>query len=55
MSGQPATVPSADAERLWQEWRARGAAADRRTATGMRFLMLLVGLAIVIWSAVQLA
>jgi hypothetical protein len=49
-----ATILDADAERRWDEWRARGAAVDRRTATTMRVLMLIVVVTLVIWFAVQL-
>ena len=54
MTNSAATILDADAERRWDEWRARGAAADRQTATRMRFLMLIVVVTLVLWFAVQL-
>ena len=55
MTNHTATIPGADAQRRWDEWRAKGAGADRRTATKMRTLILVVATALVVWLIVQLA
>jgi hypothetical protein len=44
-----------EADIRWRDWQARGAAGDRRTATRMRKLMLLIVTALVVWFAVELA
>jgi hypothetical protein len=54
MTNQTAVVPDADAEIRWRDWQARGAASDRRTATRMRTLMLLIVTALAVWFFVQL-
>ena len=55
MTGQTAIVPNVEADRLWQEWLVRGAATDRRSATRMRILLLVVVIALAIWFVVPLA
>jgi hypothetical protein len=55
MTTHAATFPDAAADRRWHEWQARGAEADRRTATSMRILMFGVATSLAIWLAVQLA
>jgi len=55
MTNHAATIMDADAERRWREWQARGAADDRRTTARMRTLMLVIGTALALWFAVQLA
>jgi hypothetical protein len=54
MTNQTAVIPDVEAEIRWREWQARGAASDRRTATRMRRLMLLIVAALVVWFLVQL-
>ena len=39
----------------WRDWQARGAASDRRTATRMRKVMMLVVAALIGWFVVQLS
>ena len=55
MTNQTAVIPDAAAETRWHDWQARGAAGDRRRATRMRKLMLLIVAALAIWFFVQLA
>jgi hypothetical protein len=55
MTTQTAFVPDGQAEIRWRNWRARGEANDRRTATRMRMLLLLIIAALVVWFLVQLA
>ena len=55
MTNQTAVIPDAAAEIRWRDWQARGAAGDRRTATRMRKLMLLIVAALAMWFFVQLA
>ena len=55
MTDQTAVLPDVDAEIRWRDWQARGAASDRRTATRMRKVMLLIVAVLVIWFLVQLA
>ena len=54
MTNHTAVIPDVEAEIRWRDWQARGAASDRRTATTMRRLMLLIVAALVVWFAVQL-
>jgi hypothetical protein len=54
MTNQTAVIPVGEAEIRWRNWQARGAASDRRTATRMRRLMLLIVAALVVWFLVQL-
>jgi hypothetical protein len=42
MALQTPVVHEADADRRWREWQARGAEDDRRTATRMRTVALLI-------------
>jgi hypothetical protein len=55
MTNQTAVIPDVEADIRWRDWQARGAASDRRTATRMRTLMLLIVVALVVWFVVQLA
>ena len=55
MTNQTAVFSDVDAEIRWRDWQARGAASDRRTATRMRKLMLLIVAALVMWFFVQVA
>lgn len=55
MTNLTAVIPDVEAEIRWRDWQARGAASDRRTATRMRRLMLLIVAALVVWFFVQLA
>ena len=54
MTNQIAVIPDAEAEIRWSDWQARGAASDRRTATRMRILMLLIITALAVTFVVQL-
>jgi len=54
MTNHTAAIPDPEADIRWRDWRARGAASDRRTAARMRKLMLLIVAALIIWSIVQL-
>lgn len=49
--------PAADSEAdiRWRNWQARGAEGDRRTATRIRRLMLVIATAFAIWLFVQFA
>ena len=55
MTNQAATFPDADAQRRWDQWRAKGAEGDRLTAAKMRIFMLLVVIALAVWFAVHIA
>ncbi len=54
MTNLVATIAESDADIRWRTWQARGAESDRRTATRMRKLMLLIIAALVISFFVQL-
>jgi hypothetical protein len=54
MTSQAAVIP-VEAEIRWRNWQARGAANDRRTATRMRTLLLLIVASLAAWFLVQLA
>lgn len=54
MTIQTAVVPDVEADIRWGDWRARGAASDRRTAARMRKVMLLIVAALSTWFFVQL-
>lgn len=54
MTTDATIVPDGEADIRWQEWQARGAESDRRTAARMRILTLLIATALGIWLAVQL-
>ena len=54
MTSHVASISDPDAEIRWRAWQARGAAGERRTATRMRQVMLLIVSALVIWFYVQL-
>ena len=49
-----AVVTDVEAETRWRDWQARGAASDRRTATRMRFLLMVIGVLLAVWAFVQL-
>jgi hypothetical protein len=55
MTNQTAVIPVVEPEIRWRDWQARGAAHDRRTATRMRTLLLLIVAALAVWFLVQLA
>jgi hypothetical protein len=55
MTNQAAVIPVVDPEIRWRDWQARGAARDRRTATRVRILLLLIVAALAVWFVVQLA
>ena len=54
MTNQTTAVLNADDDVRFRAWQARGAADDRRTAKRMRLVMLLVVIALALWSYVQL-
>jgi hypothetical protein len=49
-----AVMSDADQDIRWREWTAKGAANDRRTAKNMRIVMLLIVVALLAWSYIQL-
>ena len=55
MTGQAATVADTEADIRSRNWQARGAEGDRRTATRMRGLMLVIVAGLLMWFVVQLA
>ena len=55
MTNQSAVISVVEAEIRWRSWQARGAANDRRTATRMRTLLLLIVAALAVWFLVQFA
>lgn len=55
LTNQLAITPDEEGEIRWRDWQARGAASDRRTATRMRRLMVLLVAAFAVWFLVQLA
>jgi hypothetical protein len=54
MTNHTAVIPNVDAETRWRDWQARSVASDRRTATRMRTLILLIVAALVVWFVVRL-
>ncbi len=54
MTNLVATVTDSEAHIRWRNWQARGAESDRRTATRMRKLIVLIVAALVVWFVVQL-
>ena len=55
MTNHAAVVSDAEADGRWRDWQARNAARDRRTAVGMRALMLLVIAGLAVWSVILFA
>ncbi len=55
MTNQAAIFKDVEANIRWREWRARGDRSDRLLTLRMRRLMLLIVIALVTWSFVQLA
>lgn len=55
MMNQALVIRDVAAEMRWRDWQARGAANDRRRATRMRKLTLLIVASLVMWFLVQLA
>jgi hypothetical protein len=55
MTNPIAVIPDAEAENRWRKWQARGADNDRRLATKMRRVLMLVATGLVAWLYVQLA
>ena len=55
MTTHVAIISDSEADIRWRDWQARGAANDRRTATRMRLLLLLIVAALVVWFLVQFA
>jgi hypothetical protein len=54
MTNHAAVIPNVEAESRWRDWQARSVASDRRAATRMRTLMLLIVVALVVWFVVRL-
>jgi hypothetical protein len=54
MTIQTSVVTDVEAETRWRDWQARGAASDRRTASRMRILLLVIGVLLAVWAFVQL-
>jgi hypothetical protein len=54
MTNLVATVTQPEADIRWRNWQARGDESDRRTATRMRKVMLLIVAGLVISFLVQL-
>jgi hypothetical protein len=54
MTNVVAAAAESEADIRWRDWQARGAESDRRTATRMRTLMLLIVAVFAVWFAVQL-
>jgi hypothetical protein len=55
MTNHVAIISATEADIRWRDWQARGDASDRRTATRIRRLMLLIVVALAVWFVVQLA
>ena len=49
-----AVIPDMQADIRWRDWLARGAANDLRTVVRMRYVMLILVAALIIWFVVQL-
>ena len=54
MTAHTAVISDVEADIRWRDWQARGAASDRRTATRMRKVMLLIAAALIVWFVIQL-
>ena len=52
MTNHAAVFSDVEADSRWRDWQARNAVRDRRTAVGMRALMLLIIAGLAVWSAV---
>jgi len=48
-----AVVLDMEAAIRWRDWQARGAADDRRTAARMRYVMVIIVAALIIWFVVS--
>jgi hypothetical protein len=55
MTNLVAILPDSDEDIRWRNWQTRGAENDRRTATRIRRLMLVIASALAVWLFVQLA
>jgi hypothetical protein len=55
MTNLVTTLSDSEADVRWRNWQARGAESDRRTATRMGRLMLVIATALAVWLFVQLA
>ena len=47
-------APLPDADARWQQWKERGQARDRATATHMRRVLVGVTLALIVWAVTRL-
>jgi hypothetical protein len=54
MTNLVASVAPSEADIRWRKWQARGAESDRRTATRMRKVLLLLVAALIVGFLVQL-
>jgi len=52
MTDLAATTTDAEAQLRWQHWQERGAEGDRRTATRIRGLMILIAAGLLVWFVV---
>lgn len=55
MTIQAAVTPDVESDIRWHDWRARGAAGDRRSAVRMRRVMLLAVAALIVWFVAHLS
>jgi len=54
MTNLVATLPDSDADLRWRNWQARGAKTDRRMATRMRRVVIVLATGLAVWFVVQL-
>lgn len=52
MMNHAPVVSDLDADGRWRDWQDRNAARDRRTAVGMRALMIAILAGLAVWSAI---
>jgi hypothetical protein len=55
MTTQVVVIPDVDGDNRWRAWQARAAEGDRRLATRMRKVIVLVAAGLAAWLVVQLA
>ena len=54
MANQTTVISGVEADVRWRDWQARGVPSDRRTATRVRGLTILVFAVLIGWLVVQL-
>jgi hypothetical protein len=54
ITSQVVLIPDVDGDNRWRAWRARAAEGDRRLATRMRKVIVLVAAGLAAWLFVQL-